>query len=92
MDMPVDFGLLAFCAVFGPRRDVSVDSCPHKPGTQKTFCGQSAGVGDVVDAVEKRRGGVPAAPAAATPLWMCRRPACGCLPSEKKWLVLWGQR
>ncbi len=52
MDMSVDFGLLALCAVFGPRGDVSVDSCPNKPGTQQSFCGQSAGVGDVVDAVE----------------------------------------
>ncbi len=86
MDMPVDFGLLAFCAVFGPRGDVSVDSCPHKPGTQKSFCGQSAGVGDVVDPVEN------GAAVSQRPLWMCRRPACGCLPSEKKWLVLWGQR
>jgi hypothetical protein len=31
MDMPVVFGLLALCAVFGPRGDVSVDSCPNKP-------------------------------------------------------------
>ena len=52
VDMPVDLGLLALCAVFGPRGDVSVDSCPHKPGTQKSFCGQSAGVCNVVDAVE----------------------------------------
>ena len=52
LDMPVDLGLLAFCAVFGPRGDVSVDACPNKPGTQKSFCGQSAGVCDVVDAVE----------------------------------------
>ncbi len=52
MDMPVDFGLLALCAVFGLGGDVSVDSCPNKPGTQKSFCGQSAGVRDVVDAVE----------------------------------------
>jgi hypothetical protein len=50
--MPVDLGLLALCAVFGPLGDVSVDACPNKPGTQKSFCGQSAGVGDVVDAVE----------------------------------------
>jgi hypothetical protein len=50
--MPVDLGLLAFCAVFGPRGDVSVDARPNEPGTQKSFCGQSAGVGNVVDAVE----------------------------------------
>jgi len=52
LDMPVDLGLFAFCAVFGPRGDVSVDARPNKPGTQKSFCGQSAGVGNVVDAVE----------------------------------------
>ncbi len=52
MNMPVNFGLLALCAVFGPSGDVSVDSCPDKPGTQKSFCGQSALVRNVVDAVE----------------------------------------
>ncbi len=52
VDMSVDLGLLALCAVFGPRGDVSVDSCPNRPGTQKSFCGQSAGVGDVVNVVE----------------------------------------
>ncbi len=51
MDMMVNYGLLALCAVFGPSGDVSVDSCPDKPG-HKSFCVQSAGVCDVVDAVE----------------------------------------
>ena len=31
LDMPVDLGLLAFCAVFGPRGDVPVDARPNKP-------------------------------------------------------------
>ncbi len=52
MNMPVNFGLLALCAVFGPSGEVSVDSCPDKPGTQKSFCVQSAGVRNVVDNVE----------------------------------------
>ena len=34
LDMPVDLGLLAFCAVFGPPGDVPVDARPHKPGTK----------------------------------------------------------
>jgi hypothetical protein len=37
MDMLVDFGLLALCAVFGPSGDVSIDSCPNKLGTQKSL-------------------------------------------------------
>ncbi len=74
VDMPVDLGLLALCAVFGPRGDVSVDSCPNKPGTQKSFCGQSAGVGDVVNAVED---------VAAVTQWHQRPPhPCGCVAGQ----------
>ena len=52
VDMRVDLGLLALCAVFGPRGDVPVDARPDKPGTQKSFCGQCVRVCNVVDAVE----------------------------------------
>ena len=77
MDMPVDFGLLALCAVFGPRGDVSVDSCPNKPGTQKSLCGQSAGVCDVVDVVDVVEDG-----AAVTQRHQRLPRPCGCVAGQ----------
>ncbi len=60
--------------MFGPSSDVSVDSCPDKPGTQKLFCGQSAGVCDVVDAVENG--------AAVTQRYQRPPYPCGCVAGQ----------
>ncbi len=71
MNMSVDFGLQALYAVLGPGGGVSVDPCSDKPGTQKSFCGQRAGVGDVVDVVENG--------AAVTKRYQRSPHSCGCV-------------